>query len=257
MPTAFGTGLPVPAQPTTWTRNLEWLASARVRLGYTPTPNALLYVTGGGAWGGFNHNASFVNPLAGSNNWMNPFSKTDSGYVVGGGAELMVAAHWTVRAEFFFYHLSGTSNLANIPSSRHSRSCSFGTRPILTSFVSVGTINGRFLAHDFADQSYGGPLSVQPLCTEGIYGAVLFDEAQVLVGKLAERELGRAVRVEELIKERAAMIIGKPGPISTVELQQAATNQFGQRFTGYVGVAERFAGRFESLGASLVNPLMM
>jgi outer membrane immunogenic protein len=115
IPTAFVTGLPVPAQPTTWSRNLEWLASARARLGYTPTPNMLLYVTGGAAWGGFNYNASFVNLTAGSNNWMAPFSKTDSGYVVGGGAEWMVAAHWMLRAEYLFYHLSGTSNLATNP----------------------------------------------------------------------------------------------------------------------------------------------
>jgi outer membrane immunogenic protein len=136
IPTAFATGLPVPAQPTSWTRNLEWLASARARLGYTPTPNTLLYVTGGGAWGGFNYNASFVNPLAGSNNWMNPFSKTDSGYVVGGGAELMVAAHWTVRAEYLFYHLSGTSNLANNPV--------FPTFPILFIWNSTNTNVVRF-----------------------------------------------------------------------------------------------------------------
>jgi outer membrane immunogenic protein len=115
IPIENATGLPDPAQPTTWTRNLDWLASARARLGYTPTPTVLLYVTGGAAWGGFDYNAAFVNNTPGSNNWMAPFRKTDSGYVVGGGAEWMVAAHWMLRAEYLFYHLSGASNLASNP----------------------------------------------------------------------------------------------------------------------------------------------
>lgn len=115
IPTNFGTGTPDTAQPTTWTRNLEWLASARGRLGFIPTSNLLLYVTGGGAWGGFHYNASFLNATAGSNNWIVPFNKTQSGYVVGGGVEWMAAAHWMLRAEYLFYRLSGTSNLASNP----------------------------------------------------------------------------------------------------------------------------------------------
>jgi len=130
-PTSFPTGLPNLVQPTTWTRNLEWLASARARLGYTPTPNMLLYVTGGAAWGGFNYNGSFVNTAPGSNNWMAPFSKTDSGYVVGGGAEWMVAAHWVLRGEYLFYRLSGASNLANNPV--------FPTFPVLFTWNSTNT----------------------------------------------------------------------------------------------------------------------
>jgi outer membrane immunogenic protein len=114
-PALFPSGLPNTAQPTSWTRDLQWLASARARIGYTPTPNMLLYVTGGAAWGKFDYNASFVNTAPGSNNWMAPFSKTDSGYVVGGGAEWMVAAHWMLRGEYLFYRLSGTSNLASNP----------------------------------------------------------------------------------------------------------------------------------------------
>ena len=115
IPIIFATGLPQIVQPTSWTRNLEWMASARGRLGLIPTPNLLLYATGGAAWGGFNYNAQFVNTTAGSNNWIAPFSKTQSGYVVGGGAEWMASAHWLLRAEYLFYRLPGTSNLANNP----------------------------------------------------------------------------------------------------------------------------------------------
>ena len=36
-------------------RNLDWLATARGRLGYSFTPNAMFYVTGGAAWARINY----------------------------------------------------------------------------------------------------------------------------------------------------------------------------------------------------------
>ena len=51
----------------------------------------------------------------GSNNWVNPFSATSSGYVVGGGAEWMFWQHWLLRGEYLFYHLNGKSQLATNP----------------------------------------------------------------------------------------------------------------------------------------------
>jgi outer membrane immunogenic protein len=114
----FGTytfGLPNTTQPTTWTRDLDWLASARARLGYLVTPNLLLYGTGGAAWGGFHYSGSFVNTAPGSNNWFNPFSSTRFGYVAGAGAEWMFAPHWMLRGEYLFSHLNGTSQLATNP----------------------------------------------------------------------------------------------------------------------------------------------
>ncbi|MFO1108730.1 MAG: outer membrane beta-barrel protein [Bradyrhizobium sp.] len=116
--TTFGTftsGLPNTTQPTTWTRDLNWLASARARLGFLVTPSLLLYGTGGGAWGSLDYSGSFVNTAPGSNNWLNPFSSTRSGYVVGAGAEWMFAPHWLVRGEYLFYHLGGTSQQATNP----------------------------------------------------------------------------------------------------------------------------------------------
>lgn len=115
IPNLAGGGAPLPSQPTTFTRNLKWLATARVRLGYTVAPNALLYVTGGGAWGGFDYNGSFFNPGGASNNWVAPISATSSGYVVGGGGEWMLASNWILRAEYLYHRLSGKSNLATNP----------------------------------------------------------------------------------------------------------------------------------------------
>jgi outer membrane immunogenic protein len=128
-------GVPVPAQPTSWTRNLKWLASARARLGYTVAPDVLVYATGGAAWGGSSYNSNFVNGAPGSNEWMGPFSKTSSGYVIGGGAEWMFASHWLLRGEYLFYHLQGVSNLVNNPV--------FPVNPILFTWNSTNTHVGR------------------------------------------------------------------------------------------------------------------
>lgn len=136
----------IPNQPTTWSRNLNWLATARARLGYTVAPAVLLYATGGAAWGGFDYNASFVNTAPGSNNWANPFSATSSGYVVGGGGEWMLTNNWTVRAEYLYYRLSGKSNLATNPT--------FPTFPILFAWNATDT-------HTFrvgVNYKFGGPV---------------------------------------------------------------------------------------------------
>jgi outer membrane immunogenic protein len=138
--------VPTPSQPTTWSRNLNWLATARARLGYTVAPSVLLYATGGAAWGGFNYNASFVNTAPGSNNWANPFSATSSGYVVGGGGEWMLTNNWTVRAEYLYYRLSGKSNLATNPV--------FPTFPILFSWNATDTHTVRV----GVNYKFGGPV---------------------------------------------------------------------------------------------------
>lgn len=114
IPIATG-GVPLPAQPTTWTRNLKWLASARGRLGFLPMPNLLLYATGGAAWANFDYDASFVNTTPGSNNWSNPFSKTLTGFVVGGGADWKLTQHWILGAEYLYYRFAGTNIIATNP----------------------------------------------------------------------------------------------------------------------------------------------
>jgi outer membrane immunogenic protein len=128
-------GAPLPAQPTSWTRDLKWLASVRARLGYLVRPDVLAYATGGAAWGGFNSSGSFVNTTAGSNNWVNPFSATQTGYVVGAGAEWMFAPHWLLRGEYLFYHFGGTSQFATNPT--------FPTFPIQFTWGDTNTHVGR------------------------------------------------------------------------------------------------------------------
>jgi outer membrane immunogenic protein len=81
------------------------LASVRARIGYLVTPAALVYFTGGVAWGDFdyaalaqNENATFVA--------QSRFSKTADGYVLGGGFEYAFWGNWSARAEYLYYRLS-------------------------------------------------------------------------------------------------------------------------------------------------------
>jgi outer membrane immunogenic protein len=110
----FATGLPRPAgQFTTMSMDLNWLASVRGRIGYLVVPEALVYFTGGVAWGNIDYSAQAV-ALSGANyNAQSSFSDTSVGYVLGGGVEWLISGHWMLRGEYLFYHLnSGTSTVA-------------------------------------------------------------------------------------------------------------------------------------------------
>jgi outer membrane immunogenic protein len=103
-----------PAAPTTMalpagsrlnmSRNVNWLASMRGRVGYT-WDRALFYVTGGIAWGNFGYAASAAfGPSASVS-----FNDTKTGWVIGGGAEWAFSPGWSLRAEYLHYEFAGTS----------------------------------------------------------------------------------------------------------------------------------------------------
>lgn len=71
----------------------KWLGSLRARAGYA-VGNVLPYVTGGVAMG--------TTQIKGFNGHTDD---THAGYVVGGGAEMMMNPNMTVRAEYLYYGL--------------------------------------------------------------------------------------------------------------------------------------------------------
>ncbi len=91
------------------TNSVQWLGTARVRVGILPSSNYLLYVTGGAAWESVHWNGNPFNPAALANiQSINPQSTaTLSGWVAGAGVEYLVAQSWTVRAEYLFYGFPG------------------------------------------------------------------------------------------------------------------------------------------------------
>jgi outer membrane immunogenic protein len=104
--TIVGTSTPLPGTFATMSAKLDWLASIRARLGFLVTPDLLVYGTGGGAWGKVDYAA---NDLSGLYATSVAVSKTQSGYVAGGGLEWKFASHWAVRGEYLFYRLNGAS----------------------------------------------------------------------------------------------------------------------------------------------------
>ena len=96
---------------TSMSLGFDWLATIRGRIGYLVTPTALLYFTGGGAWAGVDYTASANNEPPSTYVSTASFSKTVSGYVLGGGLEWAFLNHWSVRAEYLFYHLNTGANV--------------------------------------------------------------------------------------------------------------------------------------------------
>jgi outer membrane immunogenic protein len=81
---------------------LSALVSARGRIGYLVTPQALLYGTGGGAWTRVRYDAvSVATGLANPGGFVTRDDHT--GWVAGGGLEYKFANSWSVRAEYLYY----------------------------------------------------------------------------------------------------------------------------------------------------------
>jgi outer membrane immunogenic protein len=102
----------------TGTQKLDWLGTARGRLGITPAERILLFVTGGFAYGHGNLTTALTRataPCAISNCQKGSTSGTLAGWTVGGGAEWAFAANWSAKAEYLYYDLGSLSHLMTDP----------------------------------------------------------------------------------------------------------------------------------------------
>jgi outer membrane immunogenic protein len=88
-----------------------WFGTVRLRAGYNPSTNWLLYVTGGLAFGESQYSFNFSQPGAANNfppsptTYMLRSSSTDVGYAVGAGAEVKLNRNWSVKAEYLYVDL--------------------------------------------------------------------------------------------------------------------------------------------------------
>jgi outer membrane immunogenic protein len=100
---------------TTASIDTDWLATARGRLGWTATPNLLIYATGGLALTTIKVANSFRDAVGGG-----PAFGADSnsdlkvGWTIGGGAEWMLTRNWTVKAEYLYVDFGHVSASANV-----------------------------------------------------------------------------------------------------------------------------------------------
>jgi len=104
---------------------IKWFGTVRVRAGYLPTSNLLVFVTGGFAYGQIDHSGNFANngPLtivgvsapfalscgAGFTCFTGASSDTATGWTLGGGLEYALWKNLTVKAEYLYVSLDGKS----------------------------------------------------------------------------------------------------------------------------------------------------
>jgi outer membrane immunogenic protein len=100
------------------TEKLNWFGTVRGRLGFTVTPDWLVYATGGWAYGDYEARGT----LTGSGG-VTPFdvSAIRSGWTVGGGVEARIVGNWTGKVEYLYidpnlnYQVPGVCNSSAAP----------------------------------------------------------------------------------------------------------------------------------------------
>jgi outer membrane immunogenic protein len=100
---------------TGYSRELDWLATVRGRIGYTVLPSFLVYGTGGLAAGQTKVGSSVFAPAGGPPPESEPTtnitsSNTSAGWTAGAGVEWMFAPRWSAKAEYLYVDLGQHSN---------------------------------------------------------------------------------------------------------------------------------------------------
>jgi outer membrane immunogenic protein len=114
---AIGAVVPLPpfCRSVMMSQNLEWTASVRARLGYI-WGSALFYGTGGVAFDSEERSGQVgagnfpgVPGVFNSASIATSYNTNNTGWVAGGGLELMATANWLVRVEYLHYAFNGGS----------------------------------------------------------------------------------------------------------------------------------------------------
>jgi len=103
-----GTNFVLPGLPgfaTSFKRSVGFISTDRVRAGFLPAPNLMLFVSGGLAWGETTMSASWncptcVPPSATQSTTTDNHHRWGAGLAWGGGAEWMFLPNWSLKAEY-------------------------------------------------------------------------------------------------------------------------------------------------------------
>ncbi len=96
-------------------QKIKWFGTARGRVGWTNN-DWLLYVTGGGAWGGINATTAFnLSGVIVPGAFSNTTSFTKGGGVIGGGTEVHLGGQWTAKFEYLYMDLGSISDTLAVP----------------------------------------------------------------------------------------------------------------------------------------------
>jgi outer membrane immunogenic protein len=146
-------GAPV-NQTATVSTKLDFIGTVRARAGYLWTPNFLVYITAGLAYGEAEINSSITQSVAGPPQFT-PYSATGTdsnvrfGGAIGAGLEWMIAQNWSVRGEYLYVGL-GTANVnSTLVNTDHINGGSLSTTAVVTSArfnenIARGALNYHF-----------------------------------------------------------------------------------------------------------------
>jgi len=109
----LGDGTQFPA--LTAHQEINWFGTLRPRLGYTVTPNVLVYGTAGLAYGNVSSSANtdFRPIFPTFAYYPASVSQTNVGWTAGGGIEYAISKCWSVKAEYLYMDLGSQSAVAN------------------------------------------------------------------------------------------------------------------------------------------------
>lgn len=135
---------------------INWMGTARGRMGYLIAPTVMMYVTGGLAYGG-TYLKTFPTTFATDNSgYVEPFTSTENaqqnfnvGWTAGGGTEWMMAPNWSIKGEALYYDLGSTSvsNTHYVASSNAASRNPFGgstTRAYYQGVIARAGVNYHF-----------------------------------------------------------------------------------------------------------------
>jgi outer membrane immunogenic protein len=135
---------------TAYSREIDWLATFRGRIGYAVAPSFLVYGTGGFAFGQVRIGNQFICPTCAppastEASTANTNSSAEAGWTVGAGAEWKFAPAWSVKAEYLYVDLGTHSSLITY------------TYPIASTLRS--SVHDTFnIARVGVNYSFGGPV---------------------------------------------------------------------------------------------------
>jgi outer membrane immunogenic protein len=92
----------------------DWLATARARIGFTPQPSLLVYVTGGLALTKLRVSNSFSDNAPEEGVGGSSADEIKAGWTVGGGAEFMLTRNWSLKAEYMYLDFGSVSTAGSI-----------------------------------------------------------------------------------------------------------------------------------------------
>jgi outer membrane immunogenic protein len=105
-------GLALPAGMYTASEKIDWLGTVRGRVGFVAWDRALIFATGGLAYGHIVANSLFTAPNVGTN-YSGSASVTKTGWTVGGGFEYAFTNNWSAKIEGLYYDLGSITVVGN------------------------------------------------------------------------------------------------------------------------------------------------